>query len=141
MSAPTATSVRERIPHLTTALAVAAVALVAGAVVGGLAAGWPGAIGVAAGIALVTASYAASTVAIAWADWVDPRLVLPVGMGMYVTKFSLFGGMMIAIVGAGWRGAVPMAMGICAAVVTWTATQIWWTVHHHHPYVGPANPY
>ena len=60
-------------------------------------AGAAGALGVAAGVALVVASYTATTLAIAWADSVNPRMVLPVGMGMYITKFSLFGAMLIVV--------------------------------------------
>jgi hypothetical protein len=131
----TRTGIRPRVRHLAVALAIAGAVLVVGAVVGGLIAGPVGAWGVAAGVIVVAASYTASTLAIAWADTVNPRLVLPVGMGMYVTKFSLFGAMMIAITDAGWAGAIPMALGISAAVVAWTGTQIWWTTHHEHPYV------
>jgi hypothetical protein len=82
----------------------------------------------------VTASYTASTLAIAWADQRDPRLVLPVGLGMYVTKFSLLGVVLVVVGGREWAGKIPMAVGIVAAVVTWTAAQIWWIVHHERPY-------
>jgi hypothetical protein len=90
-------------------------------------------------VALVAASYVASTLAIAWADSVNPRLVFPVGMAMYVTKFSLFGALLIFIGGTGWAGKISMAMGIVAGVIAWTGAQIWWTVHHEHPFVGRAD--
>ena len=127
--------VTSRTRHLRLTVGVSAIVLLVGAVVGFLAAGGVGALGVVAGVALVTGSYVASTLAIAWADSVNPRLVMGVGMGMYITKFSLFGLLLVAINGTEWAGKIPMAMGIVAGVVAWTGAQIWWTVHHAHPYV------
>jgi hypothetical protein len=103
-------------------------------------AGPPAAAGATAGVALVCCSYTVSTVAIAYADAVTPRLVLPVGMGMYVTKFSLMGALLLALGGTGWPGLVPMAIGICVGVAGWTATQIWWLVHHEYPYRTEPGP-
>ncbi len=128
---------RERVRHLLVALGVCAALIVVGAAVGWAVSGAAGALGVAAGVALVAGSYTASTLAIAWADTVNPRLVLPVGMGMYVTKFSLLGALLIFVGATEWPGKIPMAMGIVAGVVAWTATQIWWTVRNAHPYVAP----
>jgi hypothetical protein len=127
--------VRGRVRHLRVELAVSAGLIGLALVVGWLVGGGPAALGAAAGVGLVTASYVASTMAIAWADSVAPRLVFPVGMVMYVTKFSLFGSLLVVLGGSGWAGLIPMAMGIVAGVVAWTGTQIWWTVRHEHPYV------
>jgi hypothetical protein len=126
---------RSRVRHLRMALGVSAALLVVAALVGYLVRGWDGALGAAAGVALVAASYTTTTLAIAWADSVNPRMVMPVGMAMYVTKFSLFGAMLILTAGTAWAGRIPLAMGIVAGVVGWTGAQIWWTVHHEHPYV------
>jgi hypothetical protein len=131
-------AVSERIRHLRLTVATSGVVLVLATVIAYVMGGAASAIGAAAGVALVAASYTASTLAIAWADTVNPRLVLPVGMGMYVTKFSLFGAMLIAIGATDWAGKIAMAVGIIAGVVAWTAAQIWWTTHNAHPYV-PAN--
>lgn len=128
--------VTSRTRHLRLTVGVSAIVLLVGAVVGFLAAGGVGALGVVAGVALVTVSYVASTLAIAWADSVNPRLVMGVGMGMYITKFSLFGLLLLAVSGTEWAGKIPMAMGIVAGVIAWTGAQIWWTVHHAHPYVS-----
>jgi hypothetical protein len=103
-----------------------AVVLAAAAIAGWLARGNAGAAGAAVGVGVVTLSYTMSTVLIAWADSLSPQLVLPFGLGAYVAKFSLFGGLMILIGGTGWAGLVPMAWGIVAGVVGWTAAQIWW---------------
>ncbi len=122
-------------------LSVSGAALLAGAIVGGLTAGGTGALGVAAGVALVIASYTASTLAIAWADSVAPRMVLGVGVGLYILKFSLFGVMLVAVNDAGWAGRVPMAIGIVVGVIAWTGGQIWWTVKRAYPNVSPEHPY
>ena len=114
----------ERIRHLRLTLGFSGAVLVLANVVGFVVRGGVGALGVAA-----------STLAIAWADTVNPRMVLPVGMGMYITKFSLLGLLLVAVNNAEWAGRIPMAMGIVVGIVSWTASQIWWTVHHAHPYV------
>jgi hypothetical protein len=119
--------VRPRVQHLRYQLPINVAVLVVGGLIGLLAAGPVGLVGVVAGVGLAIVSYVASTLAIAWADSVNSRMVLPVGMAMYITKFSIFGGLLIAINDAGWAGAIPMAMGIVAGVITWTAIQIWWT--------------
>jgi hypothetical protein len=126
--------VGERIRHLRLTLLASAAVAVIGAVVGWLTAGGTGALGVVIGVALVAASYTATTLAVAWADSVNPQMVLAVGMGMYITKFSLLGAVLIIVGASTWAGKIPMAMGIVAGVVVWTAAQIWWTRRHEHPY-------
>jgi hypothetical protein len=130
----------ERIRHLWLPLILCGSLTALAAAVGFLVADGPGALGAAVGVALVAASYTASTLAIAWADTVNPRLVFPVGMGMYVTKFSLLGLMLVAIGATDWGGKIPMAIGIIVGIVAWTGGQIWWTVHHAHPYVRTEAP-
>ena len=132
--------VRERVAYLRQSLTVSAVLAILGAIVGGVVAGAAGALGVAAGVALVAASYTATTLAIAWADTVNPRMVLPVGMAMYITKFSLLGALLIFVGATTWAGKIPMAMGIVAGVIVSTAAQIWWTRRHEHPYVDRPTP-
>lgn len=127
-------AVASRTRHLRLTTSITGAVLVAATVIGGLAGGWVAALGVAAGVALVAASYLASTLAIAWADSVAPRMVFGVGVGMYVIKFSLFGAMLIAVSEAGWAGRVPMALGVAAGVVAWTASHVWWIVRHAYPY-------
>jgi hypothetical protein len=128
--------VASRTRHLRLILALLGAVLLLATGVGALAGGGTGALGVAAGVTLVAASYTASTVAIAWADSIAPRMVLGVGVGMYITKFTLFGMMLLAVNDAGWPGRIPMAWGIVVGVVAWTGAQIWWTLHHAHPYVN-----
>jgi hypothetical protein len=127
--------VASRIGHLRLTAGVSAAVLVVAAAVGGLAGGPVAALGLAAGVALVAASYIASTLALAWADSVAPRMVFGVGMGMYILKFSLFGVMLVAVTEAGWDGRTPMALGIALGVIAWTASHVWWMTRHAYPYV------
>lgn len=124
---------RWRLRHLPLLLAVSAAVLVAAALLGWWARGGAGAAGAAIGVAVVTVSYTASTLAIAGADVVAPQLVLPVGLGMYVAKFSVLGGVMFAAAATGWSGLVPLGWGVAAGVVGWTAAQIWWIATVHAP--------
>jgi hypothetical protein len=104
-----------------------------GAIVGAIAGGGVGAAGVAAGVALVIVSYVVSTLAIAWADSIAPRLVLPVGLATYLAKVSVFIVLIVVVLDSGWTGRVPMAVGIVVGAVAWTASQIWWTARHAYP--------
>jgi hypothetical protein len=102
--------------------------------IGAAAKGAPGAVGAAAGVLVVAGSYTATTLAVAWADSVNPRLVLSVGIAMYITKFSLLGAMLIIVGGSEWTGKLPMAGGIVAGIVVWTTAHVWWTLRHSFPY-------
>jgi uncharacterized membrane protein YqgA involved in biofilm formation len=96
-------------------------------------AGGVGAFAAALGVVIATVSYLASTLAIAWADKLDPKLVMPFGMGVYVAKLSVLGGLMLVVASTGWAGLKPLSVGIVAGVLAWTATQIWWIVTVHAP--------
>jgi hypothetical protein len=127
-----------RLAHLPVLLAVTGVVIAIAAVLGWLGAGGPGAVGAAAGVGVAGASYLLSTLVIAWADSVDPQLVLPFGMIMYIVKFTLLGVLMVAVLASDWPGQVPLGLGVAAGVVGWTAAQIWWVVRHpprllYHP--------
>lgn len=122
---------RWRLRHLPLLLAASAVVLVAAAVAGWLSRRGAGAAGAAIGVGIVMLSYTLSTVLIAWADSISPKLVLPFGLGAYVAKFGLLGGLMLLTRDSGWAGFVPMAWGIVAGVVGWTTAQIWWIVTVH----------
>jgi hypothetical protein len=117
--------------HLPVLLSVSAALIAVAALVGGVTAGGAGALGATIGVAVVTFSYTSSTLVVAWADSVDPQLVFPFGLAMYVAKFTVFGSLMFAAAATGWSGLVPLALGVVAAVVAWTGAHIWWisTVH------------
>lgn len=127
---------RERLRHLPVTLAVCALMAVLATVVGGLAKGGPGAVGALTGVLFAVLSYVVSSLAIAWADSVNPRLVFPVGMAAYLTKFSLFGLVMVALLGSAWTGLAALGMGIVAGVVAWTGTQIWWVSTKGRPRIS-----
>jgi hypothetical protein len=123
-------TVRQRIPHLPTALWACGVLLVISVIVGAVYGGAVAAAGAAAGVALVALSYVASTLAIAWADSVRPQLVLTVGLVAYTIKFTYIGLGMAALAAADWAGLPAMGVSLIAAVVVWNAAQIWYIVRH-----------
>jgi hypothetical protein len=136
--------IANRIGYLRTCLRVSAVTLVGGALVGGLARGWPGAFGVAAGVLLVAASYVVSAVIVAWVDAINPQWVMAAGLGTYAIKFILLFGVVGMVARVGWIGMVPTAVGVIAGVIAWTGAQIYWTWHAKILYVddttGDAPP-
>jgi ATP synthase protein I len=123
--------------HVPLALAVSAGVLMLSALVGWLGGDAAGAAGAAAGVALVVVSYLVSSVVVAWADSVSPRLVLPFGLASYITKIVVLGLVMLAVVRTGWDGTAAMGLAIIAGVVGWTAANIWWAVHRPP---GATNP-
>lgn len=127
-----------RLAHLPVLLTVSGVLLVLATGAGALLRGGAGGAGAAAGVGLVVVSYLASTVVIAWADSVDPQLILPLGLLTYVVKFSLIGVVMAAVAASGWTGLEPLGAGVIVGVLGWTTAQIWWVVHRpprleYHP--------
>jgi hypothetical protein len=119
-----------RLAHLPVLLAVTGALLVVSAIVGGVVSGGVGAAGAAAGVGIVTGSYLFSTLLIAWADSVDPQLVLPVGLTAYAVKFTVIGMGMAAVAASGWAGLVPLGVGVVVAVLAWTSTHIWWLLNN-----------
>ncbi|MEU5961617.1 hypothetical protein ABZ777_10475 [Micromonospora parva] len=122
---------RWRLRHLPVLLAASAVLAAVAALVGGVTGGLTGALGAAAGVGVTVFSYTLTTVVLARADQINPQLLLPLGVGLYVLKFSLLGGVLVAVASTGWAGLIPLCLGIVAGVAVWTAVHIWWltTVH------------
>jgi hypothetical protein len=83
---------------------------------------------------VVAAGYALSSVAVAWADSVAPKLVMTVGLTTYVFKFTLLGVVFFAVPGD-WAGLRTMAVAMIVSVLTWVGAQIWWTVRAEVPTV------
>jgi hypothetical protein len=132
---------RRRLAHLPSGLVASGVLLVVGTVLGALLRGWSGALGAALGVILVAASYTASSMAIAWADSIDPRLVLPAGLMTYLLKIVLFAALLAGLAGAHWRGLAPAGIGIMATALTWTVVQAVWTWRARIPYVDVELPH
>ena len=124
-----------RLRHLPSGLAASAVLLVVGVLLGALLRGGAGAAGAAAGVGLVAVSYVVGSLVIAWADSVDPRLVLPAGLMTYVLKFTLIGLVMAAIAASGWSGLRPMGVAVLASALGWIVAQSWWTWRARIAYV------
>ncbi|MEU1689870.1 hypothetical protein [Micromonospora sp. NPDC005707] len=120
-----------RLRHLPVLVLASVLMAAVAAVAGGVTRGADGALGAAAGVAVTAVSYSLTTVVLAWADARDPQLVLPFGLGVYIAKMTLLGGVMVLVASTGWPGLVPFALGIAAGVVVWTGVHIWWlaTVH------------
>jgi hypothetical protein len=131
--------IRRRLNHLPAGLWASAVVLVVGVVVSGLAAGVAGVLGVLIGVAVVVFSFTVSSVIIAWADSVNPRLVLPVGLMTYVLKFTIFGVALVAVQQVEWAGLKPMAFAMAAATVGWAVAHAVWVWRAKIPYVSFDN--
>jgi hypothetical protein len=117
---------RWRVEHLPMLTATSMALLLCAASVGFFAGGVPVAIGAAAGVAIVTVSFTMSTLVIAWADTVRPALVLPLGLAVYVVKYTLLGVILAFTVQSDWPGKAAVGWGVVAGVIGWTAVQIWW---------------
>jgi hypothetical protein len=126
---------RRRLRHLPVPLLVSAVLLVVLVGVGVGLDGGPGAAGAAAGVLLVVVSYVASSLALAWADSVHPKLVLGVGLLTYSVKFMVFGAAVFAVAASDWAGQRMLAVAIIVGTVAWITAQVWWTFRARIPYV------
>lgn len=89
--------------------------------------GWVGAVAAAAGVMVVVASFLVSSAAIAWADTLDPKLVLPIGLAVYLSKLAVLGVALLSLASTGWAGIGPMAVAMLASIVVWLTAQVWWT--------------
>lgn len=127
-----------RLRHLPVPLLISALLLVLAAGVGWLVDGGAGAAGGALGVAIVTFSYTLSSLVLAWADSVQPKLVMSFGLATYIGKFALFGVVMFAVARTDWPGLRAMAVAIIVATVCWVTAQVWWTVRQPFPQVDTA---
>lgn len=124
-----------RLKHLPTMLIASAALLALAAVVGAIAQGSVGAVGAVAGVGIVVASFTLSTLVIAWADSIDPKLVLPVGLLTYIVKMLVLGIALFGVVSGDWAGRTALGIGVMAGVLLWTSLQAWWTWHSKILYV------
>jgi hypothetical protein len=117
---------RWRIEHLPFVLATGLALVLCAASLGFFLGGVAAALGAAAGALVVTIGVSLTTLVIAWADVIRPALVMPVGLAVYVIKYSLIVFLMIGVASSGWSGGRPMAWGIAGSAVVLTAVQVWW---------------
>ncbi|MBT8226437.1 MAG: hypothetical protein HKP61_07630 [Dactylosporangium sp.] len=119
-----------RLAHLRWGLAASGILLLTGAPVGFLAAGWAGVAGFAAGVGLVVASYSVSSLVIAWADSIEPALIMPFGLTTYAMKFTGLIVLLAALDDTAWRGRTALGLGLIVAAVCWSAAQVSWIVRN-----------
>jgi len=113
--------------HLPAGLKASAVVCVVGAVVGLVIWGLAGLAGMVFGVGLTVASFAGSSLVIAWADSINPRLVMPVGMLTYVVKFTILGIAAAVLASTGWGGLTAFGLGVAAGTLGWVVGQSVWT--------------
>ncbi|RIV32691.1 hypothetical protein [Micromonospora radicis] len=131
-------AIRARLPHLRLPLLACAALAVLGVPLAALLRGPTGAAGVAAGIGLVIVSYLVSSFSVAWADAVNPKLIMSVGLVTYATKMVFLGVVMSAVASAGWPGLPDMGVAIIAAVLVWIVAHVTWAWRAPLPTVDRA---
>ena len=117
---------RWRIEHLPFVTAVGVALVLCAASVGLLAGGPTAAVGAAAGVLVVTVGVTLTTLTIAWADAIRPELVMPAGLGIFLTKYALIVLLLFSVSSTGWAGFRPMIWGVAAGSVLLTGVQAWW---------------
>jgi hypothetical protein len=117
---------RWRLAHLPMVAAAGMAFVLFAATIGFLTGGPTAALGAAAGVFVVSVGLTMSTLVIAWADAVNPALIMPLGLLAYVVKYALISVMMLTVAANRWPGGLPMAWGIAGGVVALTAVQVWW---------------
>jgi hypothetical protein len=117
---------RWRVEHLPLVTAASIALLMCAASIGFLVGGPAAALGAAAGVALTTVSFTMTTLVIAWADTVRPALLMPLGLAVYVIKYTLLGVILAFVISSDWPGRTAMGWGVVAGVLGWTSAQIWW---------------
>jgi hypothetical protein len=120
-------------------LVTAGITLVA-APVAGLAAGWPSALGVVAGAAVVAAFFCVSAVVIRWAGRIDDALTLPAALGTFLVKALVFFAVLSAIPADGWIDRLALAWTVVAGALLWSGVQARWVWTRQLYYVAPPAP-
>jgi hypothetical protein len=118
------------------ALLVTAVA----APVTGLLAGWPDAVGVVVGAAVVTAFFCVSGVVVAWAGRIDDSFTLPAALGTFFVKAVALYAVLSALPEDGWLDRRTMAFAVVAGALLWSAVQLRWVWTRKLFYVPPPAP-
>ena len=120
-------------------LVTAGVTLVTAPVVG-LVAGWPSALGVLGGAAVVTAFFCVSAVVIAWAGRIDDALTLPAALGTFLVKALVFFAVLSAMPADAWIDRLALAWTVVAGALLWSGVQARWVWTRQLYYVAPPAP-
>jgi hypothetical protein len=118
------------------ALVVTAVAVP----VAGLLAGWPQALGVLAGAAVVTAFFCVSGLVIAWAGKMDDAYTLPAVLGKFGVKALLLYAVLDSLPADGWLDRRTLAWSVIVGALLWSAVQLRWVWTRQLFYVTPPAP-
>ena len=121
------------------ALATGAAAVVA-APVAGLVGGWPAALGVLTGAAVVTAFFCVSGVVIAWAGRIDDALTLPAALGTFLVKALVFFAVLSSMPADGWVDRLALAWTVVVGALLWSGVQARWVWTRQLYYVPPPVP-
>jgi hypothetical protein len=110
--------------HLRAGLVATAVLAAAGVPLGwllrdGRAAAW-----VAVGLAIVTAFFSLSALAVAAAGRLGDELTLPVALGTYVIKVVLLGVLMVSVRGQPWLDPAALGLSVLVGTLAWTGVHI-----------------
>lgn len=127
--------IRRRLRHLPPAFYAWAGVTPLLLIFGGVWRAMPGLLGAAAGALLVAASFAVSSLAVAWAETVALRMVLPVALFTYALKFTALGVAFAAVARTEWAGLAPMGIAVIGAAVAWLTGQVIWTFTAKIPYI------
>ncbi len=121
-----------RVGALVTAAATAVAAPVTGAL-----AGWPHAVGVVVGAAVVVAFFSLSAYVIARAGAIDDTFTLPAALAMFFVKAVVLFGVLNALPEDGWLDRLTMAWTVIVGVLLWSAVQLRWVWTRKIYYVQP----
>ena len=110
------------------------------AVVTGVVAGWPDAVGVLVGAAIVTAFFGTSGVVIAWAGRIDDTFTLPAALGMFFVKAVVLFALLSALPEDGWLDRRTLAWTVVAGALLWSGIQLRWVWTRQLYYVPPPAP-
>jgi hypothetical protein len=119
---------------------VTAVVAAVGAVVTGLLAGWPDALGVVVGATIVTAFFAVSGLVVAWAGRIDDTFTLPAALGMFFVKAVVLFAVLNALPEQGWLDRRTLAWTVVAGALLWSGVQLRWVWTRQLYYVPPPAP-
>jgi hypothetical protein len=119
---------------------ITAVAAGVAALVTGVVAGWPDAVGVLAGAAIVTAFFAVSAAVIAWAGRIDDTFTLPAALGTFFVKAVVLFVLLNALPEEGWLDRRTLAWTVVAGALLWSGIQLRWVWTRQLYYVPPPPP-
>jgi hypothetical protein len=119
---------------------VAAALTAVAAPVTGLLSGWADALGVLVGAVIVTAFFAISGIAVAWAGRIDDTFTLPAALGAFFVKAVVLFGLLNALPEHGWLTRLTLAWTVVIGALIWSGVQLRWVWTRQLYYVPPPAP-